>query len=978
VADAAGEDGSGIVEPGRLAQAIRYAVSHGARLILLGSGSAGLDQDVAAAVALAESKGIPVVAPAGGSESREPLYPAALPTVISVAAEGDAPVAARAIAVAPGTCTVAPARGGGTVDCNGSSVAAARVAGIVAELLEREPGLTPAEVRSILQAGGGGRAAGFAARDGDTRGRLQYSDRAGTDIVMDAPWRTVRDYIPVLFFFPQFEGSRRVERIRIFECVGGEPVGPPVVVDAAAGPDTLNGASFVGPRGESREGLDDDERVGNFWHYIVRVPHAALSRHASPDVHDLRAEVEWSRSGLFGRRHLRNYRVLRVIVDPARFPRFDPVDRYFDTHVHTIAEQTTSGWLDVNGAAKAFAGPVIMLLESAYALGLVEAQPRENSWSAYADSIVVTDHNIFYSREPYDTGVAPRFGPTAGTDGHAGEAAWYRGELGRLAGEEITLRRGTNQAGSTNPNIGHHLLAYGTRHFEGPWHGGLFLTSGLENPNTLEAVLAVMKASGPAGFAYAAHPNLETFVWPPEYYAQAIGLPPYNSIAGPLVDTTRTEFLFKGSEVWNTKIDAVAHKRGSLPASSAFDRMNPFEGGPSAQRFERVAWDGELSQSLDTLFALVGRGLRFAFREAPDEVFIRKLYLSAGSDAHGDFNYSDEVTATAVPYSGYLHRNAFARVRTYVLAHDRPPEARDAVAAFAEGNSVITDGPILMYSLDADGRHDPGAGAARWHDGASRWENADGRIGGSGPFDGGRTALVPLPGDNAWIRSAWKRSVTPGQGVGATIRFDRVTESARDSFHLAAGPADVPDERRAPVALERLCALVATARDTLADERCITNPVWAAPVGIEIAVRLPGPSDPGGPHPQPFALLPPRALRVVFHFPFSMSASAPVRAALRALDSLGVSTDPEWKLAPDPGWESEGEVASSRLTVTNADSIPAPPGDWDAGTHAPVPGVASFVVYLERPADVHGNALNDVARAFALPKAPSPGGRESR
>src|SRR5512135_169759 len=212
--------------------------------------------------------------------------------------------------------------------------------------------------------------------------------------------------------------------------------------------------------------------------------------------------------------------------------------------------------------------------------------------------------------------------------------------------------------------------------------------------------------------------------------------------------------------------------------------MNPFEGGPAAQRFERVAWDSELSQSLDTLFALVGRGLRFAFREAPDEVFIRKLYLSAGSDAHGDFNYSDEVTATAVPYSGYLHRNAFARVRTYVLAHDRPVEARDAVEAFAEGNSVITDGPILTFSLDADGRHDPGAGAARWHDGASRWESADGRIGGAGSFDGGHTTLVPLPGDDVWIQSSWKGSVTPGAGAVTSIRFDRVAESARDSFRL--------------------------------------------------------------------------------------------------------------------------------------------------------------------------------------------------
>src|SRR5512143_4348160 len=101
---------------------------------------------------------------------------------------------------------------------------------------------------------------------------------------------------------------------------------------------------------------------------------------------------------------------------------------------------------------------------------------------------------MFYSRRPYDTGAAPLLGPTATTDGHAGEAAWYRANLGTLAGEEITLRRGSNQDGRMAPNIGHHLLAYGTRHVEGPWHGGHFLTSRLENPNALDAVLRGVKA----------------------------------------------------------------------------------------------------------------------------------------------------------------------------------------------------------------------------------------------------------------------------------------------------------------------------------------------------------------------------------------------------------------------------------------------------------------------------------------------------
>ena len=212
------------------------------------------------------------------------------------------------------------------------------------------------------------------------------------------------------------------------------------------------------------------------------------------------------RGRVVGRSRFRNHRLLRVAADTTRFPRFDPRDLALDTHVHTIAEQTSSGTFDVDGGAKAYAGPLVMLLESAYALGLVDTQPADGNWAAFRDRIAITDHNIFYSRAPYDAGVAPRFGPTADTDGHAGEAAWHREHLGRLAGEEITLRRGSNQDDAPALNLGHHLLAYGAPHFEGTWHGGLFLTSRLENPNPLEAVLRGMKAS-PGAFAYAAHPQ---------------------------------------------------------------------------------------------------------------------------------------------------------------------------------------------------------------------------------------------------------------------------------------------------------------------------------------------------------------------------------------------------------------------------------------------------------------------------------------
>jgi hypothetical protein len=210
------------------------------------------------------------------------------------------------------------------------------------------------------------------------------------------------------------------------------------------------------------------------------------------------------------------------------------------------------------------------------------------------------------------------------------------------------------------------------------------------------------------------------------------------------------------------------------------------------------------------------------------------------------------------------------------------------------------------------------------------------------------------------VRSTWRRSATPGAGDIAAFRFDRVTAAARDSFAVPAGPEGVPEPRPLPVPVDRLAALVATARDTTVDERCIANPVWVVPVQVEIGLRS------GAPSADPAAFLPPGSLRLAFHFPVSMSATAGMRVCLRPLDERGVSTEPELELVPDPGWEAEGGIAAARYTVTNAVAIPAPAGEWDALTHTRGKGRMSFVVYLERPADVHGNVLNDVARAFAI------------
>jgi subtilisin family serine protease len=134
-----------------------WAAAQGARVINM-SFAGPVDPRLREALAKAKEKGIVLVAAAGNAgPNSPPLFPAADPNVIAVTAtnsdDGLFNGANRGnyIAVAaPGVGIYAPAPDGTYQLTTGTSVAAAEVSGIAALLLERNPSLTPAEVRKIL------------------------------------------------------------------------------------------------------------------------------------------------------------------------------------------------------------------------------------------------------------------------------------------------------------------------------------------------------------------------------------------------------------------------------------------------------------------------------------------------------------------------------------------------------------------------------------------------------------------------------------------------------------------------------------------------------------------------------------------------------------------------------------------------------------------------------------------------------------
>ncbi|MBC8078728.1 MAG: S8 family serine peptidase [Gorillibacterium sp.] len=147
-------DGTG--DEDRLGEGIRYAVTHGADIVVLSLGLNKPSAYMESIVSYAESKGILLVA-ASGNEGKAVKYPAAYPTVLAVGGVlGDNSRAslsnygAELDLVAPWN-VFTTSRGGNYSFSGGTSLAAPQAAAVSALMLNMNPQLKPYELRSILR-----------------------------------------------------------------------------------------------------------------------------------------------------------------------------------------------------------------------------------------------------------------------------------------------------------------------------------------------------------------------------------------------------------------------------------------------------------------------------------------------------------------------------------------------------------------------------------------------------------------------------------------------------------------------------------------------------------------------------------------------------------------------------------------------------------------------------------------------------------
>ncbi|MBL4847044.1 MAG: hypothetical protein JKY65_16105, partial [Planctomycetes bacterium] len=849
-----------------------------------------------------------------------------------------------------------------------------------------------------------------------------YQASTSVDVVLDAPWRIDPDrtYLPIQLFVAS-RGSidpatrLRVERVEL--RINDSPGGGILAYEDAyqASPTTLAaGLELVDELGVVRASPDafgDQELVLNGRHDVVRVPRAAFGVPLNPALGELKfvdTTLAWSQRRLimFGFQFIRGGQhrsVTRTRFAAARLPALPGENHYHDVHHHTIAEWNFGSAIDVFAPRKAYGGPLQMVFETAYAMGVIDSPTPQGAF----ERLITTDHNCFNSRtiaDPDGPDRRPPFGPQSPTaQPGKDQLEAYRAIFGECAGEEVTFAQQLPGKLSFHPAVdpilrllpnlplGAHMLTFRADHVEGPWHGGNSIMPSPNNPNTtvhLAPLLADMasqqRQGGPAPFTYAAHP-FSGMGWRREHLDRSLGLDPSKRTLDE-VHVTSGEFIVKGLEWFNGR-----GVRRMSASKIDFRDMNPWADPEFARGKQQ--WDGEIWEGWREWHAFTAQTLTYAFVGSPERRFVRKIHHAGGSDAHGDFNFNTARQATPINLQSTYHlgSTAWYDVRTYCFGEGkagRTPGER-WLEAFSDGNSVVSDGPLIKFHLDANGKFD--SQTLSWHDDFVQAEDPDGRIGGEGPLDGGFTTLVRRGSIDPVF--GYRYSTSPEFGDVDTILIYKTsagqpnpTRSRLAGTHafeqsigvgtLAVSGPDVDHHqildptREGPIdsiTAFSLGAFTGGNPDLIDlgpdDYRCLTNAVYAVPYDADVSVA------PLGSQTQ---AIPAGGLVIEWRFDVSMD---PVSYAVevQALDGRGrspggLTVAPLTRLIPfvGSGWSDQAGIESSVIRLTNADPIPL------ASASYPSPSEVSFVVYWrDPPRDSAGNSLHSIALTFTAPRDPN-------
>ncbi len=486
---------------------------------------------------------------------------------------------------------------------------------------------------------------------------VRYDNTFRKDFIMDAPWRVtgVDTPIPLTIILKDCETDdiRELHWIRCWDVTTGETL--------------IWGHDF------------NDERIGNdsaeekFWTYITTVTE---NHPAWPDRTPLTpanlgygaGETINLKVSIYYRDDLFNYtetRYLRVNVAQATYPW--PAGWFGgDTHYHTMYTNNIAEF----GAPL----PAVVLAARAIDCDWLVTTDHSCDLDEMSDGSFSYRTNIweYTIQGPVGTETVVQNNNTIGSTWDVlGEevALWDSAAFRLYRGVEINLA----SIDIDSPEKTLHCLFYHDDYIHSPYSGAIG-----ERPVTPGLPVGLSQLTG-NGFAYAAHPlsdlssewggidwTVNGTRWGDEDLAAALLVGSWRGLQ--IFNTRETRYSSDQNNPWGD------FDNGVLPD-------NPYPN----ELMEGVAlWDALLQANLTS----------------PP----RKLFMSGGSDAHGDFNY-----ASYMSLDNFATDNALGKVQTVVFVpecdtngYDRSnlPPISELLEALKQGRSIVTDGPFVNIGLD--------------------------------------------------------------------------------------------------------------------------------------------------------------------------------------------------------------------------------------------------------------------------------------
>ena len=531
---------------------------------------------------------------------------------------------------------------------------------------------------------------------------LRYDNTFAKDFIMDAPWRVIDENtaIPVTIILKDcdVDDIRELHWIRLWDVTGG-------------------GSVLLWDHDFNDEQIGDDASEANYWTYITTVTegHATLLDgslltpvnlgYTAGDDIQMKVSVYY-RDDWFNYTENRN---LRVQVGNGPFPW--PENWYGgDTHYHTMY---TNNLYE-------FGAPLPAVHMTAIAMGLDWLTTTDHS----CDLDETGDGTYSYATQQWEYSIQTPAGiATTYRDNTSYSSSWgaMGADVSDLDSPAFRLFRGVEinlasiDADSWEKTL--HTLFYNPDYIHSPYSGALG-----ERP-VFPSLPGGLDSLAVNGFAYAAHPLSDLSA---EWAGLDWGV--NGSIWGDQdLDSALVRESFRGIQAFNTR-----ETRYSSDQNNPWDDFDAGDLPDNPYPNELLAgvelWDQLLCADLATGAS-------------------RKVFLSGGSDAHGDFNYASYMSV-----DNYATDNAMGRVQTvaYVpgeYGNGNLPPMNVILNALRAGHTVVTDGPFLEIGLDLDGDGD-------WY------ESGDLKIGDHGTVNAGSELPLHIrwasleefgPVDSVWL-----------------------------------------------------------------------------------------------------------------------------------------------------------------------------------------------------------------------------------